>query len=168
MKQAHHMVITAVVDPDDPTYINSPGWQVHSWCELQARIARIIAQADYHAIQATCTDTSCQECREDQDTFLTHHPATGEALLRPEDLVAYSLDRDDICPDHLMVDGWDEGFECTLPLRHAGPHRAASSVQGHHVGISDAGKHYTWAHEWAYTPPTSPAQAIKIHKEVTE
>jgi hypothetical protein len=162
------MIITAVVDPDDPTYINSPGWQIHSWCELQLRIARIVAQSDYHAILAACTDTACEGCREDASPHRSITPDWGEGALREEDLHAYSLDDDDRCRDYLMEDGWEEGHECTLPLRHAGPHRAASNNLARQASINDAGKHYTWAYEWAYGPGRSPEQAIKTDKEGTD
>ena len=52
------------------------------------------------------------------------------------------------CGDHLMEDDWQEGFRCTLPPGHDGPHRDWDS---HNVSTSSAGPKYRWVYEWRYT-----------------
>ena len=54
------------------------------------------------------------------------------------------------CGDELMEDDWEEGFRCTLPPGHNGPHRDTSDWDAENFSTSSAGKRYRWVYEWRY------------------
>lgn len=63
----------------------------------------------------------------------------------------------DRCGDDLMEDDWVEGFRCTLPPGHNGPHRDTSDWDSDNVSTSSAGKRYRWIYEWRYVDDASDA-----------
>lgn len=56
-----------------------------------------------------------------------------------------------ICGNYLMELDWIEGFECSLPAEHDGPHRAEGGITDVNVGTDKNGHEYTWVYEWTYT-----------------
>lgn len=49
------------------------------------------------------------------------------------------------CNDHLMQEDWDQGFCCTLPVNHSGPHRDDGFSGRDHRGFK-----YHQIAEWSY------------------
>ena len=56
------------------------------------------------------------------------------------------------CHDYLMEKEWVEGFTCSLPDGHDGPHRVEGGdpVGENNVGTDSDGRSYTWVYEWRY------------------
>jgi hypothetical protein len=54
------------------------------------------------------------------------------------------------CGDELMENDWQEGFRCTQPPGHNGPHRDTSDFDSDNVSTSSAGRKYRWVYEWRY------------------
>lgn len=55
-----------------------------------------------------------------------------------------------VCGNYLMEDDWAEGFECSLPPDHDGPHRAEGGVIDVNESTDKNGATYTWVYEWEY------------------
>lgn len=55
---------------------------------------------------------------------------------------------EDVCGETLMEPDWDEGFTCSLPGGHEGPHRD-EGYNAANESTDDAGRKYSWAYEWA-------------------
>jgi len=60
------------------------------------------------------------------------------------------------CGDWLMENDWQEGFTCSLPEGHPGPHRDMTDDQEINQGTDKQGRSYEWAYEWAYTDRETP------------
>ena len=58
--------------------------------------------------------------------------------------------RDLECGAHLMEADWQEGFTCSLPKCHSGPHRDEGGIQAVNESTDEAGRRYTWVHEWSW------------------
>jgi hypothetical protein len=56
------------------------------------------------------------------------------------------------CGDYLAEQAWDEGFTCSLPAGHDGPHRAEGGINDVNTGTDIDGRAYTWVYEWEYKP----------------
>ena len=56
---------------------------------------------------------------------------------------------DGICGDRLMEDDWKEGFDCSLPTGHDGPHRDEDAT-GINASSTSDGRLYRWVYEWGY------------------
>jgi hypothetical protein len=54
------------------------------------------------------------------------------------------------CPATLMEKDWEEGFTCTLPEDHDGPHRDDACEVN--VSTDDVGRRYMWTYEWSFVP----------------
>jgi hypothetical protein len=55
-----------------------------------------------------------------------------------------------ICGAYLMEADWVEGFECSLPPEHDGPHRCEGGFTEVNESTDKDGHPYRWAHEWSY------------------
>ena len=60
------------------------------------------------------------------------------------------------CRDHLMEPGWEEGFDCSLPPGHDGPHRDMTDWNERNESKSSDGRAYIWAYEWQYCDVSIP------------
>ena len=56
------------------------------------------------------------------------------------------------CRDYLTEDDWPEGFTCSLPELHDGPHRAEGGIDDVNESRATTGQRYSWVMEWAYLP----------------
>lgn len=54
------------------------------------------------------------------------------------------------CGEELMEDSWEEGFRCTLPPDHHGPHRDTSDWDGDNLSTDSTGRKYRWVMEWRH------------------
>lgn len=57
-----------------------------------------------------------------------------------------------VCGDELMESDWEEGFTCTLPADHEGPH--IDQQAGSNRSTDDKGREYEWRYIWEYTTQT--------------
>lgn len=55
-----------------------------------------------------------------------------------------------LCGWQLMEADWQEGFECSLPDGHEGPHRCEGGVTEINESTDVTGHRYSWVHEWRY------------------
>lgn len=56
------------------------------------------------------------------------------------------------CGEYLTETDWAEGFECSLPAGHDGPHRCEGGINDVNEGTDSAGRPYTWVYEWTWAP----------------
>ena len=56
----------------------------------------------------------------------------------------------DLCGEELLEDSWEEGFDCSLPVGHDGPHRDMTYWNARNESMSVDGRKYRWVYEWEY------------------
>lgn len=67
------------------------------------------------------------------------------------------------CPAYLMEADWVEGFQCTRPEGHEGPHRcdadqAPDVLMEVNESADKDGHRYRWSYEWAYVDEQATGQ----------
>jgi hypothetical protein len=55
-----------------------------------------------------------------------------------------------MCCDELVESDWEEGYMCTRPVNHTGPHREEGGTLADLKGVDVKGREYKWAYEWVY------------------
>lgn len=84
------------------------------------------------------------------DDVQPHGMVVTNDLLATAGLPEFRDPRPDLCGEFLTEEGWEEGYDCTLPDGHDGPHRMESGVNEILESIDNRGRRYTWAYEWKY------------------
>lgn len=83
---------------------------------------------------------------------MDHQPIDMDAASERslEDYDETFIGSDARCNDKLDEADWIEGYTCSLPAGHHGPHRQHTDEQGNLIGTHENGRRYRWAYEWMY------------------
>jgi hypothetical protein len=61
-----------------------------------------------------------------------------------------------VCGEEVIEADWEEGYTCSLPAEHAGPHCQFTDLRERLAGTHRDGRPYTYAFTWSYDGPQGP------------